>query len=114
MSNLIERCLCDGMIKLHRDRPLTILGKLSAKGYFNESYKTSLIPIDCALKAVGVAFTEITTLRKGVVRVKGRLWFALSNSNMTIYPGHQIRVIDWQNHTLLVEQYQCGFEGRHD
>ncbi len=110
MSNSTERCLCDGTIYLHRDMALAILGKLSAKGYFNESYKPSLSPMGCALKAVGVAFTEITAFRKGVVRVEGRLWFALSNANMTIYPGHQIRVIGRQNHTLLVEQYLCDFE----
>ncbi|MBT9317335.1 NfeD family protein [Leptothoe spongobia] len=107
MSYAPEKDLFYEAICLYHDMPLAVLGKLSTKGYFKEFHQPDLSPIEVDLNCIGVVYTEMTALKKGVVRLDARWWFALSNSHMAIHPGQQVRVTDLQSCTLLVEQYQC-------
>lgn len=102
MSYLAEQCLPDGGFP-HPD-VVFILSKLSTKGYFSEFQKSEVMPVDIDEACLGVAYTEITAFKKGIVCVNERLWVALSNSKVPIAPGQNIRVTALRGHTLLVEQ----------
>ena len=109
MTHLIEQYWCDDGIFPHREfLALTIRGKFNAKDGLNEYSKPCLLPADVSLRGIGMAYTEITAFKKGVVRLDEHWWwFALSNSDMTIHPGQQVRVIGLQGYTLLVESISC-------
>ncbi|NEP61801.1 MAG: hypothetical protein F6K31_33420 [Symploca sp. SIO2G7] len=82
-----------------------MFGGLSAKGHLNEFYQPKLSPIDMHPHDIGVAYTKITALKQGVVRLDGCWWIALSIDDMAIQPGQHVRVIGLQNRSLLVERY---------
>lgn len=70
----------------------------------SRSLRTSYVsPTDSYLKSIGIATAEITSYKRGRVRLNGSWWTALSNSNMTIHPGQKVRVTSRQSNTLLVE-----------
>lgn len=105
MTHLIEQYWCDQSICPHREFiALTIRGNFNVKGNFDEDQKPCLSPDEVCLRGNGVVYTEITAFKKGVVRLDDHWWwFALSNSDVIIHPGQQVRVTGLQGYTLLVE-----------
>lgn len=88
---------------LHREfMAPTIISTLAKKGYFSE-FRPSVPPVNDDLEELGMVYTEITSLKKGIVRFKDAWWFALSNDNATIYPGQDVRAVELYGSTLLVE-----------
>lgn len=105
MSYLAEQCFPYESVCSYRD-VVSILSKLSVKGFFNEFKRSEVSPVEIDETGLGIAYTEITAFKKGVVLFSDRLWVALSNGNVVIYPGEKVRVTGLKGHTLLVEKYQ--------
>ncbi|MBX2865215.1 MAG: hypothetical protein KTR27_16815 [Leptolyngbyaceae cyanobacterium MAG.088] len=105
MTHLIERYWCGDAICPHREfLVLPMLGKFHVTGDFHEYLEPCFLPTDVCLEGAGVVYTKITAFKKGVVRLDDNWWwFALANSDMTIYPGQQVYVVGLQGHTLLVD-----------
>lgn len=104
MTHLIEQYFRDEAICPHREfMVLTMRGKFNAKDDCSEYQRPYLLPADICLRGVGTAFTKITAFKKGIVRLDDQWWVALSNSDMSIAPGQNVRVLGIQGHTLLVE-----------
>lgn len=87
----------------HEVSVLTLLSKIALETCFKGFQRTHASPVNSYLEGVGVAYAEITSWKKGRVRLNGALWFARSDSNMTILPGQKVRVTARQGNTLLVE-----------
>ncbi|MBE9066654.1 NfeD family protein [Leptolyngbya cf. ectocarpi LEGE 11479] len=81
----------------------TIISTLATKGYFSEFRPSHIPTVNSSVEEFGMVYTEITPRKKGIVRFKHAWWFALSNDNMTIDPGQNVRVIELHGSTLLVE-----------
>lgn len=109
MTFLTKEYRCDAITGSHRDiEVLTLLSKLVLEYWFQGFQKTRLSPANSYLEGVGTADTKITSCTRGRIRLHGSWWSALSNSNITIYPGQKVRVTSRQSHTLLVELSQYG------
>jgi len=87
---------------------IIFLGKFILQSCFKGLRKAHWPPTYSYLDGVGTADTEITSCKRGRVRLHGSWWSALSNSNMTIHPGQKVRVTSRQSHILLVELSQYG------
>ena len=109
MTYLAKQYRCDVNAWTHRGIVVqTLLSKLTLESSFKGFQKSHLSPTETYLNGVGTAHTEITSCKRGRIRLYGSWWFALSNSNMTIHPGQKVRVKSRQNQTLLVEVSRCG------
>lgn len=85
----------------------TLLRKVLDLGAFlTENQASHLSPSDTYLNSIGIANTEITSSKRGRIKLYGCWWDAISNSHETIQAGKEVRVTGRQHHThtLLVEQ----------
>ena len=85
---------------------LAALRNLSLELFSRRRQKAYSSPTNRYLDSIGTADTEITSFKRGRIRINGSWWSALSNSNMIIYPGQKVRITERQGHTLLVELSQ--------
>ena len=109
MVSLITQYRCDSATWSHREiEVLTLRSKLVIEFWLKRFRRSRTSPTNSYLEGVGTADTEITFCKRGRVRLNGSWWSALSNSNMTIYPGQKVRVTSRQSQTLLVELSQYG------
>lgn len=107
MSYVIEQCLHDGEICSYREfMPLTMLDKVSIQVYCNEVPTSNSSSIKIDFREVGMVYTEITALKKGVIRLDNHWWFALATCNNVISPGQQVYVTCVQGNTLFIEPCQ--------
>ena len=107
MSYLQNQYSHDVVTQSCRERTaLAALRNLSLELFSRRRQKAYSSPTNRYLDSIGTADTEITSFKRGRIRINGSWWFALSNSNMIIYPGQKVRITDRQGHTLLVELSQ--------
>ncbi|MEM7065271.1 MAG: NfeD family protein [Cyanobacteria bacterium P01_B01_bin.77] len=103
MSHFIEQRSNGEVAYLHREfMAPTIISMLAKKGYFSEFRTPHVSTVNNDFEEFGTVYTEITPLKKGIVRFKDAWWFALSN-DMIIYPGQSVRILELHGSTLLVE-----------
>lgn len=104
MTVLLKECRRDSTCVSHQELAvLTLLARVFVESWFKRFQKTRLSPTKSYLEGIGTADTEITSYKRGRVSLNGAWWNALSNSNMTIYPGQKVRVTSRQSNILLVE-----------
>ncbi|MEM7065270.1 MAG: NfeD family protein [Cyanobacteria bacterium P01_B01_bin.77] len=104
MALLTKQYLHDATVWSHYEvSVLTFLSKIALETCFKGFRKSHVSPVNSYLEGVGVAYAEITSWKRGRIKINGSLWFARSNSNMTILPGQKVRVTGRQSNTLLVE-----------
>ncbi|WP_228015730.1 NfeD family protein [Leptolyngbya ectocarpi] len=104
MTLLTKQYSCDATIWSHHQvSVLTLLSKIVLETYFKGFQRSHISPVNSYLGGVGVAYAEITSWKRGRIRLNGSWWFARSNSNMTILPGQKVRATGRQSNTLLVE-----------
>lgn len=107
MSLLMKEYRCGSVAWSHRElQILTLFNKLTFGHWIKGFPKSRVSPANRYLESIGTADTKITSCERGRIRLNGSWWFALSNSNITIYPGQKVRVTSRQNQTLLVELSQ--------
>lgn len=104
MSHFLEQCLHDEVTHLCRELAfLSVSSVFDRKKYLNESQLSHVSSVDNGFGGFGMVYTEVTAFKKGVVRFQDAWWFALSNSDVTIHPGQQVHVMQYQGSTLIVE-----------
>ena len=104
MISLTKQYRCDSINWSHREiSVLTLLVKFLIDVWLKRFRYSRPSPTYSYLQGIGTANTEITSCKRGRVKLNGSWWTALSNSNMTIHPGQKVRVTSRQDNTLLVE-----------
>ena len=104
MTSLTKQYRCDRTNWSHRETAvITLLIKFLLDTWLKGFLQSSSSPTNSYLEGVGTADTEITSCKRGRVRLHGSWCSALSISNMTIHPGLKVRGTSRQSHILLVE-----------
>lgn len=104
MPYFLGQCSLSKSIQPHRDLiALTVLSMLANKDDSNKYQVSHMSDFDNDCGGFCMVYTEITSFKKGIVRFQSAWWVALSNSDVTIYPGQKVRVAAIQGSVLLIE-----------